>query len=314
MNKIKVMEPILSKTVIDNKFYIHQIKWDGIRGIIVVDNNMVKIFTKRGNERTNTYPELHNIVSQFKGSQCILDGEIVVLNENLVPSFNQVLIRDKQKKDFSIKEAMHKHPVSYIIFDILYYNNKDLRNYSWVKRDGFLRSKIVKSEIITLADSFEDGNNLLKLAMSNNLEGIVSKDINSKYVSGKTHNKWHKTKITKKMLAVICGIKLKDNYPSSLILGIYNEGNLNYIGSVSSGLKQSDLVLLNNNLNNLIHDKTIFPEINTKEILWIKPILTCWVNYLEWNNDGSLRHPKVIGFSNENPKNAVGKEYTYNDS
>jgi bifunctional non-homologous end joining protein LigD len=313
MNLIKVMEPILKSKIITKDDWIHQIKWDGIRGISYINNNDLKIYTKKGNLRANTYPEINTIISQFKGSQCILDGEIVVLDKNLKPSFSEILIRDRMKNASTISKSYTKYPISYVLFDILYFNNRDIRELTWEERNEILQNNIIKSSTITILDSFQNGIDLYNLAKFKNLEGIVSKSVTSKYIAGKNHNDWYKVKITKKMLAIVCGLKMKDNFPNSLVLGIYNNDRLYYVGNVSSGLKQSDLYLLNNFIKNLQQKESIFPNIDkSNNIVWFTPSLTCWINFFEWTNDGVLRHPKIIGFSNEPSQNATGKEFTYN--
>jgi bifunctional non-homologous end joining protein LigD len=312
MEIIKPMEPILSTNIIEGNNFIHQIKWDGIRGITYIEKNNYKVFTKNGNERTSFYPELNEIIDLFKGNSGIVDGEIIVLDDNARPTFNYILNRERIRTTSKINYYAKKYPVKYIIFDLLYLDGEDLRDYSLEERINILNETIKKSSVITITDSFSNGNKLYQLMEEKNYEGIVSKNINSRYISGKKHGMWFKTKILKKMLTVIGGIKWNNGCVKSLLLGIYSEGDIIYVGNASIGLKQSDMRLLKEFRNSISADKSPFSNLSKGEdILWLKPILTCWVSFLEWTNTNSLRHPKIIGFSSEKSINANGEEFTY---
>ncbi|GKX29504.1 DNA ligase [Vallitalea longa] len=313
MELIRPMEPILSNEIIKDSEFIHQIKWDGIRGITYIKNNNHRVFTKNGNERTKFYPEINEINKLFKGKSGIIDGEIIVLDDNLRPTFNYILNRERVRTYDKIKHYANKYPIKYIVFDILYLDDSDLRNLPLKKRNEMLNEILNKNSTITITDSFDDGVLLYNLMEEKNYEGIVSKNINSKYIAGKKHDMWYKTKIFKKMLAVIGGIQYSGNTIKSLLLGIYSDEKFIYIGNASIGLKQSDLKLLQENLDFLSNEYSIFNNINkAKNVIWLKPILTCWVSFLEWTNKSSLRHPKIIGFSKMKPNEANGEEYTYN--
>ncbi|QUH31257.1 ATP-dependent DNA ligase [Vallitalea guaymasensis] len=312
MELIKPMEPILSTEIIEDKDFIHQIKWDGIRGITYIDNDTHKVFTKNGNERTDYYPELNEINHLFNGRSGIIDGEIIVLDDNLRPTFNYILNRERVRNQSKIKYYANKYPIKYIAFDILLLDGKDLRSHPLEDRIEILHKTLNKSGIITITDSFDDGRKLYELMEEKNYEGIVSKNINSKYIAGKKHDMWYKTKIFKKMLTAIGGIQLGNGKIKSLLLGIYSEGNLIYIGNASIGLKESDYNLLKEYMSVISMEESTFTNIDKdRNVIWIKPILTCWVSFLEWTNTNSLRHPKIIGFSSKKATEAIGEEYTY---
>ncbi len=307
---ITPMEPILSKKIITEKDWIHQIKWDGIRGITYIENGEVRIFTKKGHERTDFYPEIKETVKLLEGKQAILDGEIVIFDDEGRPSFTQVLKRERVRSRKNLAYYVKKIPIKYILFDILYFDGMDLRQKPLYERKEILIENFQKSSNITITDDFDDGNSLFEFMRKKNYEGIVSKNIHSRYVVGKKHDQWYKTKINKKMLAVICGVKWKNKTPNALLLGIYQEDQLIYIGNVSIGLKQKDLLLLKEHINDLRQERSPFINQHQKvdDITWLQPLLTCWVRFMEWTNHGSLRHPKIIGFSTQKPSEAEGKE------
>jgi len=307
---ISCMEPVLKNEIETGTNWIHQIKWDGIRCISYIENNRLRIFTKNGNERTFFYPEVHELANLLDGKQAVIDGEIIVLNDNR-PNFSDVLVRERVRSTNSLPKYLEKYPVKYVLFDILYYNYKDLRKLPLNERLSLLRNKVKNNPTITITDDFTDGKSLFNLVKEKNFEGIVSKNINSMYISGKKHNDWIKVKAIKKMLVVIGGIQMTNNIPSSLIIGIYKNKKLNYIGKVRAGLGANDFYILKEYISFLKTENSPFSSlIRNKDIIWLNPILTCWVKFLEWTNDGKLRHPSIIGFSNQNPLEATGKEYS----
>lgn len=309
MELIEVMEPVPSQQIVSEKGWLHQIKWDGIRGISYIENAKLRVFTKNGNERTDFYPELMETLTLLKVKQAVLDGEIVVFDGDK-PSFSHILVRERVRSKANLNYYLKKYPAKYIVFDILFCNGKDLRKTALNERKAILLDNLKQSSIIAITDDFVDGNALFALMKKKNYEGIVSKKENSLYLAGKKHNLWFKTKVTKKILAVIGGLTWKNNYPNSLMLGIYHEDKLYYIGKASSGLKQSDFRLLKEYGESFKLDKSPFINLGTgKNTSWLKPVLTCWVSFLEWTSNGSLRHPKILGFSSQDPQEADGKEY-----
>lgn len=294
------MEPISIDHVISDTGFIHQIKWDGIRGITKIEDSGITIYTRNGNECTNSYPELDNLSRQLLSKQAVLDGELTVFDAE-TPSFYLSLQRNRTRNESAVKHLAETHPVQYIIFDVLYLGGKDLRQMPLKERQDLLRDNLQSSAITALTEDFSDGQALFELMKKKNMEGIVSKKKDSKYTAGKKHNDWYKTKTVKKMLCVVAGVYLNNELPASLVLGVNRGDNIEKIGKVSSGLKQSDLALL----NEFVAKQKVSRQ---KDIVWIKPVLTCWVRFAEWTINGTLRHPVLLGFSDKDAAEANGQE------
>ncbi len=308
MNWIEPMEPISAIEVKDSPEYIHEIKWDGIRGLVYLQNKELKIYTKKGNDRTEFYPELN--IFELNAQDIILDGEIIVLDKEGLPSFYNSLIRETVKSKKNLKYYQNNYPINYIVFDILKYKDKLLTKYPLYERkqllEQLLNSIVNHNDTIRLSEVYSDGKDLYQKMKQKNMEGIVSKKTNSLYIAGKKHDAWFKTKFTKKMLCVIGGIQWKGDRPNSLVLGIktLEKEKMIYMGKASLGLKESDLKLLKEYRNELTQDECPFLESSIssldllgKELTWVNPAITCWINFLELSNDGHFRHPKIIGFT-----------------
>jgi len=294
------MEPLSLAHVIADGGFVHQIKWDGIRGIVKIESRAAAIYTRHGIECTDSYPELYGLANQLRAKQAVLDGELTVFDGE-TPSFYYSLRRNRTKSKNAVKRLAQLYPVRYIVFDLLYLDGEDLRQNPLKERQDILRAIFNDNSVSALTENFDDGQALFQVMRRKNMEGIVSKRADSKYTAGKKHIDWYKTKTAKKLLCVVAGIYLKNRMPASLVLGVYRDGKMQTIGKVSSGLKQSDIVLL----EQTIHKQKVNIK---KDIVWINPKLTCWVRFAEWTHTGTLRHPVLLGFSDKDAAAATGQE------
>ena len=294
------MEPVSLPEVVKKAGFIHQVKWDGIRGVSVIENGDITLFTKKGGVCTAAYPEIRELPGQIAAKRAVLDGELVVFLEGR-PSFYNVLRRGFTRNEAGVKRLASQLPVKYIVFDILFLEGEDLRGRPLAERQRILSEHFTNSPAAALTDSFEDGEALFALMKQKNMEGIVSKRLESRYVPGKRHSDWFKTKISKKLLCVVTGVQLKNSLPASLALGVYREGELTTVGAVSTGLKQSDWTLIRDFMQK---EKTG----EEKDVVWIRPSLTCWVRFAEWTDHMTLRHPVLLGFCDSDASEATGEE------
>lgn len=312
MDLMVPMEPILKTNIPEGKEFVHQVKWDGIRGLSYIEKGSVRIFTKSGRERTSFYPELTDLPKLLRGKDAVLDGEIIILNEDAKPSFQLSLVRERVSNSARVEYYARNYPVLYIVFDILVLNGEQITDKPLSERSHLLRKHLNSSNIVSVTDDFDNGKSLFFLMKQKGWEGIVSKKADSPYLPGKTHNAWFKTKLTRKILAIVIGLTLRNGDPNSLVLAISGEEGLSYIGKASIGLSQEHFRLLKENTAALKAEHSPFDKAISRELkdaVWFNPQLTVWINFLEWTSDGSLRHPKILGFSTESPEKATGKEF-----
>jgi len=302
---IKPMEPLLVDNVPADSKYIHSVKWDGVRQLVFVTGEQVRIHNRKLNDRTDTYPEIWQISKilnkKFVERQVVFDGEVVAIDKKGKPNFAQVMKRDFVRSQDTATKLMNVIQVTYFIFDILYINGENIMSHSIKERLSILHELINVNQtnhLFQIVDHIEDGNSLFNTTKELGLEGIVSKDINSIYHQGKKHHDWLKVKHIKDINVVIGGFTVKNQRVNALSLGVYTGNELIYIGNVANGLSISDIQLLTSELKLLQINSSPFHNYNNKgkEQFWVHPKLTLKVNYLEFTDDGRLRHPSVQGF------------------
>lgn len=138
---------------------------------------------------------------------------------------------------FKIKLAADKLPVSFVAFDILYFNGKELMDLPLMERKALLQKTVTESPRMALSRILEaNGNALFALAGQEGLEGIVAKRRDSKYYTGKRTKDWYKAKNMMDDDYVICGYIQKSNHMTSLILAQHDGPALAYKGHVTLGV------------------------------------------------------------------------------
>ncbi|MBE6154449.1 MAG: hypothetical protein E7163_02605 [Firmicutes bacterium] len=283
----KKLKPMLLKEVdkpFNDKNYIYELKFDGIRAIIYVDKNSLKITNRYGVDITRLYPELQNIKKNIGNNKVIFDGEIITF-DNGVPSFSKLQLRSHLKDINKINNLSKEIPVVFIAFDILYLN-KELINMKLIDRKKYLK-KFKDTEYFIKTKEYVDGKKLFSQVKKLKLEGIVAKEKNSLYIPGKRVYCWLKIKNFKVGNFIIHGyIKNKNKY--SLLLGEYKNNMLYYVGKVSVTSK-------NETLKKALNSRKIDNKfINSNEKgLYVEPIHKIKVHYMERTSTNMLRQPFV---------------------
>ena len=289
------MEPIIREQVFDSEDFIYQLKWDGVRMLVYSGKSRVELINKRLNNRTSQYPELKVLSSLLNGRQVVLDGEIVAFKDSRV-SFPAVMRRDNARSERSIAMLLKEVPVSYIVFDLLWDEDKDLRTLPLMERKQRLQELLTPQEGIHIIEDFPSGSALFTAVQRANLEGIVAKRKTSLYLAGKKHRDWFKIKYRRRQTCVIGGYTLRNNIANSLLLGMYEEESLHYIGRASSGLSENDWKELHSLLSSLHSDKAPFVALPSKiarESYFVKPDLVVDVEFAEWTENMHLRSPVI---------------------
>lgn len=222
----------------NDKDYLFEIKFDGIRALIFIDNGKIVIKSRNNIILNNTFPELLDIKNISK-DKCILDGEIVLF-ENGKPSFSKLQERVRLKNKNKINKMKDDNPVIFVCFDILY-KGKDLINHSLIERKEVL-NKFKDNNIFVKSKYFlEKGKELFKLIKKEDLEGIIAKRVDSKYHYGIRTKDWIKIKNFKEEVFFISGYnKTKNNNVLSVLLSEKINDKYVFVGKILFSNKNKD--------------------------------------------------------------------------
>lgn len=297
LREIRSMDPINCEQAFDSDDFLYQVKWDGVRMLVAVAGEQVSLLNKRGNLRSRQYPELQNLPNLIRASTAVLDGEIVVLREGK-PSFPAVMQRDNCRNPMKIQHLSKTLAISYMVFDLLYFNGKDLRSATLVERLSMLAELFEDNNQggLYLVESFKQGTILFDSVQRAGLEGIVAKRKNSCYRPGKQHDDWFKIKCRRSQNCLVGGYTLRGKQVNALLLGVMRDGSLSFAGKASNGLDAEQLQILSETLPRLEVKDSPFLEPTPAGSHYITPQLAVEVEYLEWTDSLHLRFPVIKYF------------------
>lgn len=215
--------------------WVGQVKWDGVRMLTYYDGHEVRLINRRLNDRTAQYPELIKISQYCSAQSVILDGEIIAFEQGK-PSFHQVMKRDGSRKRSSIDRAVSQIAIVHMIFDVLYLDGRWIIHHTLQERQNALSQIISANSYVQLVSNHEDVRSLFQAVKEQDLEGIVIKDLTSRYVIHGKDKRWQKKKLSKDLIAVVGGVTYRLGIVNALLLGLYDHsGQLTYIEHAGTG-------------------------------------------------------------------------------
>jgi bifunctional non-homologous end joining protein LigD len=288
------LRPMLA-TLVDEPFtdgeWQFELKLDGYRTLAYLNNGEVDLRSRKNNSFNKQFDSIQKALMEWN-INAVIDGEVVVLNEEGRPDFNKIQLWDTQREGHLV----------YYVFDLLWLDGLNIMNEALHLRREILKQVMPESGIIRYSDHIDDiGTEFFEVAKKNNLEGIIAKKKDSVYIPDSRAKTWLKIKIEERHEAVICGYTRKrdtDRLFSSLILGVYEEGSLKFIGQTGTGFTELMQDELMQKMKPLVTKKLPFetkPVIPGSDVVWLKPFLVCEVKYTELTNEGLMRHASFQG-------------------
>lgn len=294
MIKINPMGPKLAefKHINDERFF-YQIKWDGVRILVHKEGTKVTLINKHQRDKTLQFPELQ-ILKEIK-DDFIIDGEMMVVKGEK-NSFSQILKRNLTKDLNKIKMLSNRIPVTYGVFDIIYLNGASLMDHEIEKRLEILNTLVENNynytNILHVCKNFDDGVSLYETTNKLELEGIVAKKRGSKYIQGKKSYDWIKYKHKRVIKPYIGGIMVENQRVKSLAVGVMDEqDHFLYIGNVGTGLSEDNKKEILEKSIDIVRQHSIFKNFADKNHIWINPEVRCYIEFMEWTDDYTLRSP-----------------------
>jgi bifunctional non-homologous end joining protein LigD len=275
----------------DDKNWIFEIKWDGYRAVAEIDHGNVKLYSRNGLSFLGLYPRVAKALSKIKG-EAVLDGEIVVFNQNNKPDF-QKLQQYGDRGDLAI---------AYYVFDCISYKGKSLTHLPLLERKTIAKQIIPANDnVIRYSDHVEEhGKEFFEKVTGMDLEGMIAKRGDSIYQEGKRSRDWLKIKNHNTQEAIIVGFtepRGSRSHIGALVLAIKEKDHYRYIGHTGTGFTNVLLKDLYQKLTPLITEKKVVEAKipGSNKITWVKPILVCNVKFTEITADGIMRHPVFMG-------------------
>ncbi|MDD2234852.1 MAG: DNA ligase D [Desulfitobacteriaceae bacterium] len=298
----------LVHTVPKGEDWLYELKYDGYRILAYIEGNSARLITRNGNNYRERFRNIASSLIEWAGGRAmILDGEIAVIDA-------------AGKTDFQALQNYMKNPqaqnLSYIVFDLLALDGVDLRGRRLLDRKETL-AVLLKGAPENLHYSRHvrgNGQESYRVACEAGMEGIVGKKADSVY-SGARNGAWIKLKCDNRQEFVIGGYTLSDKKTrgvSSLLLGVYEDGELVYAGRAGTGLSESDMKYLEGKFAGRQRMESPFqlapkPKA-TKKITWLEPELVAEIKFAEWTKENVLRHASFKGLRTDKNPREIKKE------
>jgi len=307
------VSPMLA-TLTDERFsrrgWLFEPKLDGERCLAFGRSGTVRLLSRNQIRLNEKYPE---IVSAFKRQPTALfiaDGEIVTFDAG-VTSF--ATLQQRMQVAHPSPDLRRKVPVWLYLFDLLYVDRYDVRRVPLRYRKQLLRDTFDFHDSLRFTEHREtEGEAYYKEACRRGWEGVIAKDGESVYMSGRTRA-WLKFKCTHEQEFVIGGYT--DPRGSrvgfgALLVGVYQRGRLMHAGKVGTGFDHATLQRLGHQLAKLETATSPFvgDGLPRGGVHWVKPKLVAQIAFTEWTSGGKLRHPRFIGLREDKDPMEVVRE------
>lgn len=281
-----------------------EMKWDGMRAIVALDGDEIRVRSRSGADVTARYPELAGIGAAVAAESSVLDGEIVALDRKGAPSFARLQQRMGLTGAGEIARARRAVPVSFMVFDVLEVNGRDATSLPYRQRRELLGDMLGSTAGAPLAfpPAFEgDVEDAIAASRELGLEGVVAKSLESPYRSGVRSADWLKFPLIETAEAVVIGWResaADADGLASLLLATPGDGALRYAGRVGTGFSTRDRRDIRRRLERM-ERKTApaeVPAADRRDAHWVTPRLIGEVAYRTRTDDGRFRHATWRGW------------------
>jgi len=312
------IKPMLA-TLVDEPFddpnWLYEVKWDGYRALGFINQGEANLLSRNNKTFNEKFYPIHRILEKWD-IDAVMDGEIIVLNDKGVSNFG----------DLQNWRSEADGDLVYYVFDLLWYAGKNLMGLPLNERQAILKEILpTNDDRVRLSKVFNaSGVDFFNAAERMGLEGIIAKKADSTYSPDLRSKEWLKIKVHKRQEVIIAGYTKNEDTSkqfSSLLLGVYENGALQYVGKVGTGFSDKVQKEMMAQFKPLITDKspfTIIPDVNKPsrfrpnppkaKATWLKPELVCEVAYGEVTSDGVFRHPSFQGMRIDKKAKEVVRE------
>ncbi len=297
----------------------YELKFDGFRVCGIKDGEKISLVSRNGNELRVRFPEIAEALKDFPANQCVIDGEVVALDE-------------KGRSSFQLLQGLEmegrKSPIRFYVFDLMQLEGRSLVGLPLTARKQVLATVCdgVGDPIRYSGEIGGDAHVLLKEVQRLGLEGLIGKLRNSVYEPGGRSGAWIKVKVSNEQEFVIGGFTPPQGarkHFGALLVGYYEKKKFVFAGKVGTGFDTKSLAALHKKLKVEKRDHCPFADLPSKQggqwvqgitpsmmrrIEWVNPVFVCQVKFAEWTRDGKLRQPVFLGLREDKKPAEVVRE------
>ncbi|MFD4836542.1 DNA ligase D [Achromobacter sp. NPDC058515] len=287
--------------------WLYEMKFDGYRLLTRIDGADVRLYTRNGHDWSARLPHLVEAFRGLPAKSAWVDGEIVILGQNGVPSFQALQ---------NAFDGERTQDIVFYAFDLPFIGGRDLRREPLRVRRALLAQLMETAEDderLRFSEAFDAAPaDLVASACKMGLEGIMAKRQSAPYVSRRTDS-WVKVKCAKRQEFAIVGYTAPKGERvglGALLLAVHEaDGKLRYAGKVGTGFDDQGLAGLQKRLARMQTDeKPVAGGIAGKDVHWVRPELIAEVSFGDWTSSGHIRHSVFRGLRQDKPLRAISRE------
>lgn len=322
---IPPMLATLAEGAFDDDGWLYEVKWDGYRVQAVVRDGKTRLWTRKRVDAATYFPDLAAERGWIDAEEAIVDGEVVALDPDGRPDFS--LLQDRtglrglqgsarsNDPDAPRPSAEERRaiPLAYMAFDLLHLDGRSLLEVPLEDRKRLLRRALRPHPVIRYASHVAgEGRAFMGAAAERNLEGIVAKRRDSRYLPGRRTRDWLKIKLRLEQDVVVVGwLPGQGSHKDlgSIIVAVHEDGKLRHAGQVGSGLDGKVRRELLATLRDIERDTAPLAKApRLPQARWVEPTLVASAEFTEWTSDGLLRQPVFKGIAIDRDPSQVVRE------
>lgn len=281
--------------------WVHEVKWDGVRMLCEVGSDgYVRLTTRNGNDATVAWPDVARV--PLPGRGLLVDGEVIGLNDRGVPDFRAIQERMHVRSATTAARLAARVPATYMVFDLLRLDGEDLAGRPLAERRRVLEGLDLSAAGWQVPQVYEDGQMLWEATRSQQLEGVVSKRLSSRYEEGARSRSWLKFPHRERVSYVVGGWRPETGSTGrvgALLVGEPGEDGLHFRGRVGSGIAGKVGPMLKELLEPLAVGESPFvdevPKVDALGTHWVRPRVVVDVESLGSRHYDRLRQPAYRG-------------------
>jgi bifunctional non-homologous end joining protein LigD len=324
------MKPKLLDEPPKNGDWLYELKFDGIRALAVKSDGKVSLLSRNEKKLNARFPAIIDAVKSLSVRECVIDGEVVALDDEGRSSFQLLQAREMlatgRVRPTGGEEK--KAPLRFYVFDLLQTEGKSLIKLPLTQRKKLL-AKLCEDagDMIRFSGEISgDVKSLLKEVQRRHLEGLVGKQRHSAYEPGRRSGAWIKLKCVNEQEFVIGGYTPPGGarkHFGAILVGYFDGDRLIFAGKVGTGFTGESLSTLHKRFQREEREGCPFDDLPSKEggqwtqgitpsmmrkMHWINPVLVAQVKFAEWTRDGKLRAPVFLGLREDKKAREVIRE------